>query len=688
MYTMAAASKTRNVFEGMVREGSFKWLLGRRNSFYEELEEMEKSGQKNFIPELSSIANVIVRRCSKILGVSSSELQDSFNDEASDYIKHPSRYARSFFEYCCLRALALSTQVKGYLADKKFRRLTFDMMVAWEVPAVDSQPLLSLDEVPSVGLEAFARLAPAVPVIANVIISENLFEVLTASAGGRLNFFIYDKYLNGLERAIKKMKSQTESSLLFAFRSSRGEKILEFDGTVTTQPVLEHIGISAWPGRLILTDHALYFEPHRVVSYDKPKRYDLADDLKQVVKPELTGPWGTRLFDTAVLYKSTSLSEPFVIEFPELKGHTRRDYWLAITREILYAHRFISKYSITGVEKDEAVSMAVLGILRMQAIQDMSLLSSGCFESLLMFNLCDRLPGGDLILETLANMSISRALDRSNKSEPGGETYSISALGFIFGSTTSNPCETALIVGEVAVGEMSLLEKAVKESRDNFQKVMEAQGTVEEVKLDGIDTKVAVMEELLVPLMEVGNSLLSLLYWDNLRNSSIFCLLFTFIICRGWLRYAFSLTLLFLAAFMVLTRCFNQGRHVYEIKVVAPPPLNTVEQLLALQNAISKAEQHIQEGNIALLKIHGLLNSIFPQASEKFAIGLCCLALIMVFLPSKYIILLVFLELFTRYSPLRKVSTERWMRRLREWWVSIPAAPVYIEREKDYKKRK
>lgn len=43
------------------------------------------------------------------------------------------------------------------------------------------------------------------------------------------------------------MKSQSESSLLSGVRS-KGEKILEVDGTVTTQPVLEHIGISTWPG--------------------------------------------------------------------------------------------------------------------------------------------------------------------------------------------------------------------------------------------------------------------------------------------------------------------------------------------------------------------------------------------------------------------------------------------------------
>jgi len=49
----------------------------------------------------------------------------------------------------------------------------------------------------------------------------------------------------------------------------------------------------------------------------------------------------------------------------------------------------------------------------------------------------------------------------------------------------------------------------------------------------------------------------------------------------------------------------------------------------------------------------------------------------------------MFLEIFTRYSPLRRPSTERLARRLREWWFSIPAAPVVLNREckGDKKKR-
>lgn len=189
-----------------------------------------------------------------------------------------------------------------------------------------------------------------------------------------------------------------------------------------------------------------------------------------------------------------------MIEFPELKGHTRRDHWLAIIREILYVHRFIHQFQISGVERDEALSKAVLGILRVQAIQEISSAVPLRSEALLMFNLCDQLPGGDLILETLANLSTSRELDRTNNSVVEGGMYSISSLamvsnlGFVFGTSPDVPNEAGLVVGEIAVGKMTMLEKVVKESRSNYKKVVLAQETVDGVKVDGIDTNLAVMK--------------------------------------------------------------------------------------------------------------------------------------------------------------------------------------------------
>ncbi|TKV90621.1 hypothetical protein SEVIR_9G041900v4 [Setaria viridis] len=685
---MAMMSRTRDLlmegFEGLVREGSFKWGLPRREEEEEdEDDDSSHSGKRPSIAGLSFKANSVVARCSRILDVSIVDLQNNFDKQASDSVKNPRNYARNFLEYCCFMALAQISQVAGYLADKNFRRLSFDMMLAWDAPSSSSQHSVKVEVDSTVSLEAFTRIAPAIPTIVDVVTCSNLFDVLSCSSGGRLPFSVYDKYLSELDRAVKKMKTQSESSLLSNLRSQRGERILEVDGTLTTQPVLEHVGISTWPGRLILTDHALYFEALRVVTYDKPKAYELAEDVKQVVKPELTGPWGSRLFDKAVMYKSTTLTEPVIIEFPELAGHSRRDYWLAIISEVLYAHRFVRKFDISGVDKEETILKAVLGILRLQAIEQLGFPVPNRYESLLMFNLCDKVPGGDLILETLASVISSRTSDRTN--QPGtsrGMHAVLSNLGVV--SPVNNG--ERIFVGEMVVGEISSLQKAVIDSMNNYKKVELAQASVDGVKVDGLDTNLAVMKELLSPVSELWRILLLLTSWDEPLKSMVFCLLFSYIIIRGWVVYFMVMVLLFSAAFMFLTRLTNQGKPMTEVKVVSPPPMNTMEQLLAVQNAISKIEELVQDANIVLLKIRALLLAFPSQATDRAILALVLMALSLAIVPTRVLMLLMFLEVCTNNSPPRRASTERWTRRLREWWFSIPAAPVVVEKETEDKK--
>lgn len=60
----------------------------------------------------------------------------------------------------------------------------------------------------------------------------------------------------------------------------------------------------------------------------------------------------------------------------------------------------------------------------------------------------------------------------------------------------------------------------------------------------------------------------------------------------------------------------------------------------------------------------------------------------MAVVPMRYVILAVLLEEWTKYSPIRRPSTERWNRRVREWWYSIPAAPVVLEKLNEDKKKK
>lgn len=105
---------------------------------------------------------------------------------------------------------------------------------------------------------------------------------------------------------------------------------------------------------------------------------------------------------------------------------------------------------------------------------------------------------------------------------------------------------------------------------------------------------------------------------------SIFMILLTLgTSCRGWLSYVFGASLLFVAIFMLITRYCSQGKLNGQIKVVAPPPMNTMEQILAVQNAISQVEELVQDGNIVLLKLRALLlaipSQVFPRPETFMA---------------------------------------------------------------------
>jgi hypothetical protein len=84
-----------------------------------------------------------------------------------------------------------------------------------------------------------------------------------------------------------------------------------------------------------------------------------------------------------------------------------------------------------------------------------------------------------------------------------------------------------LFVGEMVVGEISSLQKAVIDSMNNYKKVELAQATVDGVKVEGLDTNLAVMKELLSPVSELWRILLLLTSWDEPLKSMVFCFLFS-----------------------------------------------------------------------------------------------------------------------------------------------------------------
>ncbi|KAL8157755.1 hypothetical protein AgCh_002454 [Apium graveolens] len=306
-----------------------------------------------------------------------------------------------------------------------------------------------VDDSKIVGLDA-----PACTVIADAITVRNLFDVLTLSSGNKLHFPIYDKYLLSLEKVIKSAANANRSPSDPNLQLTEGEIILEIDGTVPTQPIFEHIGTSAWPGRLTLTSNAMYF---------KSVIFELAADMKQVIKPDLTGPMGARLYDRAVMYKSTS-----------------------------------TMYNLKRIQQSETLARAGLGILRYRAVKEAFQNFPSDYKTLLCFNLAESLPGGYTILETISSR-LSLLNDRSSLRTNWQLRRPIFHLTLcrheiVSQNDVSMDKEEMQQAGDVCVGEINPLEMAVKQSKVDIGKAEAARATVNQVKVEGIGTNIAIVQ--------------------------------------------------------------------------------------------------------------------------------------------------------------------------------------------------
>lgn len=73
--------------------------------------------------------------------MSTEELCSCFDIETSESGKQTMTYARNFIEFFSFKAFNVLTARADYLNDKKFRRLTYDMMLAWEAPGIEGETI-------------------------------------------------------------------------------------------------------------------------------------------------------------------------------------------------------------------------------------------------------------------------------------------------------------------------------------------------------------------------------------------------------------------------------------------------------------------------------------------------------------------------------------------------------------------
>lgn len=176
-----------------------------------------------------------------------------------------------------------------------------------------------------------------------------------------------------------------------------------------------------------------------------------------------------------------------------------------ICLEILNAHKFIRKYNLKHIQHSEAIARAVLGILRCRAVREGFQVFSSNYKTLLCFNLAESLPGGYKILQTLSSrLSLLNASSsqRDSVRSPNASRQlrlpfshlTLCRLGIISQNEEDVDGEATYPVGDVCVGETNPLEMAVKQSKQDIGRAEAAQATVDQVKVEGIDTNLAVMK--------------------------------------------------------------------------------------------------------------------------------------------------------------------------------------------------
>lgn len=363
-------------------------------------------------------------------------------------------------------------------------------------------------------------------------------------------------------------------------------------------------------------------------------------------------------------------------------------------------NKFIRKFNLEDVQRAEALSKAILGILRYSAVKEAFHIAPSHFKTTLTFSLAEKLPKGDMVLEALYNnyfqlldtslshLATESAVDKmlQTHSVPFS-LYALSRMGFIL-LEGKDETEKEISFCVVCFGVTKSLEAALEESFCYSERIEAARATVDQVKVEGVDANLALMLELLFPFIQVGKLIYSLSKWEDPLKSLLFLAFILYAIQRGFVGYIVPSIFLVFAVVMLWHKYSGEEKLLEVLEVRPPPSKNPVEQILTLQDAISKLEDTLQAGNIVLLKFRAVLFAAVPKATEMVAVALLAAAAFLVFVPTRHLLLMVVLEVYTREMPLRKQNTEKFRRRIREWWARIPAAPVQMIKPNKNKKNR
>ncbi|OAY82308.1 hypothetical protein ACMD2_06244 [Ananas comosus] len=634
---------------------------------------------------LSAIANDVLQRCAQGADLKLFRTLDASVDALAaefemSFKPGVDNYSRRLVEFCSLKALEiLSSDLGEKITDGSFSRFTYDMMLAWERPSApltdeephsesiakekedtkeplqvnegdmeddislfysDIMPLL-VNEEPSIGEDAYLWFGSILPLPSDVVNARFTFETLTASTAHRLHFPAYDKFLKEIDKCVRYLQKQSTPT---GCQLAEDEFILHVEGTARTQRVVRHIGASSWPGRLSLTNKALYFEASGVISYEPALKVDLSKaGVDHQVKAASTGPWGAPLFDKAIVYESSQLSEPLVLEFPEMTSSTRRDHWLTLVKEVTLLHHFVSKFNIeSAVQAWEVNSRTTLGVLRLHAAREMLRISPPAPTNFLIFTLYEDQPKGDYVLEQLAN-----SVKLTTKITPRSATSILKSLNM------SHPIAASI----------EMKEGFEEQARSHADSLAALEMTID--------------QGLLSPLKNMLNWIQSTISWERPPITIIILAMTLVIIYKEWVGYALAAFLMAGDGVMLWARWKRIGERCGEMVVDTSTDKTTMESIVEAQHGLKNLQELVKKANITILKLWSVMVSRAPKHTNAAMLAMAGFAILLGAVPFKYILMGLTLYCFVANSMVVKSKpSSQGNRRLREWWESIPIIPV------------
>ncbi|KAG4209602.1 hypothetical protein ERO13_A03G211100v2 [Gossypium hirsutum] len=670
---------------------------------------------------LSIAAIVSIEQFSRMNGLSGKKMQKIFRTliPKTEYDD-----ARNLVEYCCFRFLSRdASDLHPCLKERAFQRLMFITMLAWENPYRDKNNLHAYSLTKSslqgklVGEEAFIRIAPAISGVADHPTAHNLFKALAGDELG-ISLRVWLTYIDELLKVHEGRRSYQISE----YPQLSEERVLCI-GSSRKRPVLKWENNMAWPGKVTLTDKALYFEAVKFKGRSNAIRLDLTRPGLEVKKVKV-GPFNSGLFDSGVAVSSGPGSQTWVLEFVDLGGELRRDVWHASISEIITLHKFLNEYGpddndrslsqVFGSQKgkEKATTSAINGIARLQALQFMRKLLDDPIK-LVQFSFLQNAPHGDLVFQSLAvnfwgGPLVAKATDLkyqhaqgTSPSEPAVEisdhVFDIDGSVYLRKWMSSPSWESnasinfwkhastrpAVVLSKsLVVADKSLVEKAAAICKQKYQAVEKTQATIDAAKLEGIPSNIDLFKELLLPFTITARNFEKLRRWEEPHLTLSFLAFAYTIIFRNLLSYVFPMALIILASGMLTLKGLKEqgrlGRSFGKVTIRDQPPSNTIQKIIAVKDGIRDVEHILQNLNVTLLKLRTILLAGQPQITTEVALVLLSSATVLLIVPFKYVLAFLLCDLFTRELEFRREMVKRFLAFLKERWLTVPAAPVIV----------